>query len=143
MSEVVVENALSLSNLSYVVCRTTHEERSFRHTVGNSAVGYKIVVEQRGSIFMRKGMFIDEIYWASDLLHMRFLGPTVYPQEQYSVKVCCWDNGYPPREGEFALAPGAYRFPSLPASKDAIWRIEFEGCVVYHAQIPSVSGLVV
>jgi ssDNA thymidine ADP-ribosyltransferase, DarT len=142
MSEVVVADALSLSNLAFVVCRTTHEERSFRHAVGNSAVGFKIIVEQRGSIFMRRGMFIDEIYWASNLLHIRFHGPTVYPQERYSVKVCCWDDGCPPQGGEFALAPGAYHFPSLPASREAIWRIELEGCVVYHAPIPSVSGLV-
>jgi hypothetical protein len=51
--------------------------------------------------------------------------------------------GAPPRVGYFELAPGSYRFPSLPASDKAIWRIEIEDCVVYHAPIPSMSGLVV
>jgi hypothetical protein len=141
MSEVVVSETLSLSNLSCVVCRTTHDERTFRHALGKYCI--PVIVEQKGSIFMKWGMFIDEIYWASNLLHLKFHGPTVHPQERYSVRVFCWDGDAPPREGQFELTPGTYRFPSLPASKNAIWRIELEGCVAYHAQIPSVSGLVV
>ncbi|MEX2036478.1 MAG: hypothetical protein WEA28_14930, partial [Xanthobacteraceae bacterium] len=57
------------------------------------------------------------------------------------IKVVCWDQGAR-REGNFSAAPGTYRFTSLPASKDAISRVEIEGCVMYHAGIPSVSGLV-
>ena len=90
---------------------------------------------------MRRGMFIDEIYWASDLLNIRFHGPTGFTKETYKVKVVCWDNNKQ-REGNFLLAPGGYRFPSIPASKDAIWKIEIEDCLVYFAPIPSTSGLV-
>jgi len=140
MSEVVVSGSLPLSNLCYVICRTTHEERTLRYALGQS-VGVKIIVEQKGAIFMRKGLFIDEIYWEADMLHMRFHGPTVSPKEKYAIKVICWGVG-DRREGDFLLAPGIYRFSSLPASKDAIWRIELEGCVVYHASVPSMSGLV-
>jgi hypothetical protein len=70
----------------------------------------KLIVEQKGSIFMRRGMFIDEIYWASNLLHMRFHGPTDFTKDKYAIKVCCWDNGSS-REATFLLAPGRYRFP--------------------------------
>jgi hypothetical protein len=75
MSEAVVSDALSLASLSYVICRTTHEERILRHALSGLAAP-KIIVEQRGSIFMRRGMFIDEIYWASNLLNIQFHGPT-------------------------------------------------------------------
>ena len=90
---------------------------------------------------MRRGMFIDEIYWASDLLNIQFHGPTGFTKDAYKVKVTCWDNNTP-REGNFTLAPGGYRFPSIPASKDAVWKIEIEDCLVYFAPIPSTSGLV-
>jgi ssDNA thymidine ADP-ribosyltransferase, DarT len=142
MSEVVVSESLALSNLSYVICRTTHEERTFRYALGKGVAPPKIIVEQKGSIFMRRGMFIDEIYWSSNLLHVQFHGPTVFPKEKYAMKVLCWDRGTV-RQEDFLVAPGRYHFPTLPASKDAIWRIELEGCVVYHAPIPSMSGLVV
>ncbi len=142
MSEVVVSDALSLSNLSLVICRTTHEERSLRYAIGTGSVP-RLIVEQKGSIFMKRGMFVDEIYWSSNLLHLKFHGPTDYPQPAYSLKVCCWDGGAPPRERAFELAPGRYRFPTLRASEKAIWRIELEGCVVHHAPIPSMSGLVI
>jgi ssDNA thymidine ADP-ribosyltransferase, DarT len=141
MSEVVVANTLPLSNLSFIVCRTTHEERTLRHAVGDMA-GLKVIVEQKGSIFMRRGIFIDEIYWDSRLLNLRFHGPVVYPQNSYSVTIHCSDVGVAPRTGHYGLSPGSYRFPALPASEKAIWRIEIEGCVVYHAPIPSTSGLV-
>jgi hypothetical protein len=140
MSEVVVTNALPLSGLSYVICRTPHEERTLRHALGNYSPP-KIIVEQKGSIFMRRGMFVDEIYWQSNLLNMRFHGPTGYTKEKYGIKVICWDGG-PPQEKNYVAAPGIYHFPGIAASKEAIWRVELEGCVVYHAQAPSTSGLV-
>jgi ssDNA thymidine ADP-ribosyltransferase DarT-like protein len=53
MSEVVVSDELSLSNLSFVICRTTHEERSLRYVIGNSSVP-RIVVEQKGASLYEK-----------------------------------------------------------------------------------------
>jgi hypothetical protein len=140
MSEVVVQNALPLDHLSYVICRTPHEERTLRYALGNHA-SPKIIVEQRGSIFMRRGMFVDEVYWQSNLLNMRFHGPTGYTKEKYVIKVVCWD-GATQNEKSYLAAPGIYHFPGIEASKDAIWRIEIEGCVVYHAPAPSISGLI-
>lgn len=140
MSEVVVETTLPLSDLSCVICRTPHEERTFRHALGNLQLP-KITVEQQGSIFMRRGIFIDEIYWKDNELNLRFHGPTGFTKETYSIKVTCWDAGRK-QEGNYNCAPGRYRFPGLPASKDAVWQVEIEGCVVYHATIPSMSGLV-
>jgi hypothetical protein len=141
MSEVVVANSLSLSHLSCVICRTTHEERTLRYLLGTK-VPPKIMVEQRGSVFMRQAMFIDEIYWADDFLHLQFHGPAKYPKQQYSLAVSYFDQGAT-KDGRFLAEAGVkYRFPTLPASRDAVWRVELEGCIAYHAQVPSVSGLV-
>jgi hypothetical protein len=137
MSEVVVEDQLSLSHLSCVICRTVHEERTLRYALGNQILP-TILVEQKGSIFMRRGMFVDEVFWASGNLHLKFHGPTVFPKDRYAMKVICWDGGVQ-REGNFQIAPGYYRFTSMPASEDAIWQIELEGCVIYRAEIPSMS----
>jgi hypothetical protein len=141
MSEVVVTDELSLSNLSFVICRTTHEERSLRYAIENSNIP-RIIVEQKGSIFMKRGMFIDEISWSSGQLLFKFHEPTDSPQTSYSLKVCCWDHDASAWEKTFAVASGRYRL-KLPVSEKAIWRIELENCVVYHAPVPSTSGLVV
>jgi hypothetical protein len=140
MSEVVVKDWLPLSSLSFVICRTTHEERTLRHALGKHHAP-NTIVEQKGAIFVRWGMFIDEIYWASDRLYLKFHGPSKYTKDQYRMRVVCWDRGTQ-RDENFLVKPGYYRLESLPASKDAIWRIELEGCVVYHAPVPSMSGLV-
>ncbi|MBI1204388.1 MAG: DUF4433 domain-containing protein [Rhodopseudomonas sp.] len=140
MSEVVAKNALPLTDLSYVICRTPHEERTLRYLLGTHNCP-SIIVEQKGSVFMRRGIFVDEIYWSSDLLRMRFHAPTVYPKDKYTVTITCWDGGNPKTQS-WELAPSLYNFPSLRASKDAIWKIEIEGCMVYHDRVPSLSGLV-
>jgi ssDNA thymidine ADP-ribosyltransferase, DarT len=140
MSEVVVKGALSLVNLSCVVCRTIHEERTLRYFLGNIHPP-RTIVEQRGSIFMRRGIFIDEIYWLSSVLYLKFHGPTGFTKEKYSVAISCRDGNIE-RTKNYSLEPGKYRFPDLHASKNAVWRIEIEGCIAYHAAAPATSGLV-
>jgi hypothetical protein len=90
-----------------------------------------------------RGRFIDEIYLSSGLLHLKFHGPTKYAKDEYSLKVIC-NDGTKVQEGRFTAKAGVtYRFPSFQVPADSIWRIELEGCIVYQAQVPSVSGLVV
>lgn len=141
MSEVVVKKSLSLSSLSYIICRTTHDERSLRYALGTRPAP-KIIVEQRGSSFFRWAIFIDEIYWLDNQMHMKFHGPTGFSKETYSVSVTCME-GNSIRHDQFDLKPGKYRFQSIPASKNAVWKIDIEGCLAYFAPVPSMSGLVV
>jgi len=141
MSEVVVKRELALSSLSCVICRTIHEERTLRYALKDT-IAPRIIVEQRGSIFMRRGMFIDEIYWFSGMLHIKFHGPTDYTKDRYSVKVTCRD-GRSKDARNYMLQPGNYHFADLRASADAIWKIELESCVAYEGSVPSRTGLVV
>jgi len=141
MSEVVVPTSLSLNNLSCVICRTTHEERTLRHLLGGNAAP-NIMVEQRGSFFMRRGMFMDEVFWSAGRLNFQFHGPTVYAKDNYNLRVVCHDRGKT-REACFTVKGAKrYHISSMPASKDAVWEIYLENCIVYHAQAPSVAGLV-
>jgi hypothetical protein len=141
MSEVVVGGALSLANLSCVICRTTHEERTLRHLLGTQTCP-RIIVEQGGAIFMRRGMFIDEIYWSSNFLHVRFHGPTGFIKDQYGLQITC-NDGQKTSGGRYLARAGVtYRLSNLPASRDAVWQIYLEDCIVYYGQVPSVSGLV-
>jgi hypothetical protein len=142
MSEVVVGGQLPFSKLSYIVCRTIHEERTLRHLLGTTFAP-RVIVEQRGSIFMRRGIFIDEIYLEEGMMHLKFHGPTGFTKETYAIKVICHDRGTV-TDGLYSVNPGiSYRFAGLQASAAAIWRIEFEGCLAYNGPIPSISGLVV
>jgi hypothetical protein len=93
MSEAVVSGILPLSYLSYVICRTIHEERTLRHALG-SFPSPKTIVEQRGSIFMRRGIFIDEIYWASDLLKHPISRTDGFHEEQLQRQSYVLGQGY-------------------------------------------------
>jgi hypothetical protein len=139
MSEVVVQKRLSLESLSYVICRTIHEERTLRHALAGQILP-KIIVEQKGSTFMRKEMFIDEIYWENGFMHLNFHWPK-HIKDNYRLVVTCIDNGRK-RTGSYQLKPGLYRFADFSASRDAVWYVEIEECMVYRAKIPSTSGLI-
>ena len=141
MSEVVVWDHLDLSSLSRVICRTTQEERTLRHLLAGVRQLPKIAVEQKGAVFMRRGMFIDEIYWENDLLYLKFHGPVGFTRDKYSLVVHCSEPGIT-RTKRYCVAPGRYRLADLAARSDAVWRVELEDCVVYEAEAPSVSGLV-
>ncbi|CAN5116295.1 hypothetical protein BH10PSE7_BH10PSE7_30620 [soil metagenome] len=142
MSEVVVQKSLSLhDNLACIICRTTHEERTLRYALGNTHPPKKIIVEQRVSTFFRRGIFIDEIYWHANEMHMRFHGPVDCVKDTYEVGLVCMDNSVSRRK-QYDLKPGKYRFPDLSASPNALWRVNIEGCILYEAPIPSAAGLV-
>jgi hypothetical protein len=142
MSEVVVSRELALAKISCIVCRTIHEERTLRYML-NETIPHRTIIEQRGSIFMRRGIFIDEIYWAAGMMHLKFNGPIGFTKETYVVNVICHDQGTV-TQGRYSVSPGiSYRFARLQASAAAVWRIEFEGCLAYNGPIPSTSGLVV
>lgn len=140
MSEVVVADSLPLTNLSYVICRTIHEERTLRHAIKGLAAP-SIIVEQKGSIFMRRGIFLDEVYWSDDMLHISFHHPTSAAKATYQTRVTREDaNGT--KSETYQLEPKRYRFPALKGTRDAIWTVEIEDCLVYRASAPSASGVI-
>jgi hypothetical protein len=140
MSEVVVQNELPLSDSTRIMCRTTHEERTLRFLLGGS-FDRRIAVEQKGSIFFRRGMFIDEIYWQDGHLYLSFHPAIEHIKEKYELKITCNDQGVL-RERTYLTPHGKYCISDLRASKDAIWRIDLERCIVYHSTVPSVSGII-
>jgi ssDNA thymidine ADP-ribosyltransferase, DarT len=91
MSEVVVKGELSLDCVSSIVCRTIHEERMLKDILG-ADVPPTLTVEQRRGVFVRKGIFIDEIFWETGNLIFSFHGPLISPKPSYSIKVTCSVN---------------------------------------------------
>ena len=140
MSEVVVKKCVDLGFLSRIICRTVHEERTLRRTLGDPNEK-RIVVEQKGAVFMRRGIFVDEIYWKDNLLYIAFHGPMDSRQETYELRITCLDKAIA-RQKVYNVGPGRYKCVGLEASKDANWRVEIERCLVYDFVAPSVSGLV-
>ena len=62
MAEVVFDRPLPVDLLTTVVCRTSHELETLKSFVPAGAVARPMVVEQNGSIFMRREIYVDEIY---------------------------------------------------------------------------------
>ena len=92
---------------------------------------------------MRRGIFIDEIYWSDGMMHLKFHGPTDFTRDNYKLNVTLSDRGVV-NGGSYSVKPWVtYRFGGLRTSANAIWRIELEECLAYYGPIPSTSGLVV
>ena len=115
MSEVVVSGKLPLSDSTRIMCRTIHEERTLRFLLGGTT-DRRIAVEQKGSIFFRRGMFIDEIYWQDEFLHLSFHPAIEYVKEKYELKIVCIDRGVI-KERTYSTPHGKYRIMDLRASK--------------------------
>lgn len=141
MSEVVVRDRLSLEFLDAVICRTIHEERTLRHRLALAGLlPPPIRVEQRGSVFMRKGILIDEVYMKERLLHFRFREPVSGVQDDYEVEVACLSSQ---KVNNFRLKAGGYRVRQILADDpNAIWRITIEGCVAYEGPVPKDVNVV-
>jgi hypothetical protein len=139
MSEVVVHEALDLSLLSRIVCRTSHELRTFEHLLEELGVAPpKIIIEQRGSIFMRMGIFLDEVYALDGDFYFKFHAPTKSPQPEYKVRISKVGEGW---ERIYSLrAEQLWRIQKASAMPDTVWRIEVEGCLAYLGKVPDAPA---
>jgi hypothetical protein len=134
MSEVVVRGALDLAQLSSAVCRTPHEARTLEHMLRDLGVpAPKIMIEQRRSIFVRNGIFLDNVYAVDGDLVFKFHPPTVSPQAEYEVVIRkvgeAWSKKY-------KLKAQAWRVEGASAKPNTIWEIEIEGCLAYRGRVP-------
>ena len=144
MSEVVVPDFLPLTSLSAVICRTTHEARMFGYLLDKSRLSHpNIRVEQRGSIFFRKAIFIDELSIIGGVLNLKFHSPVYHSKENYDITVRVFEGNGSSRVGSFRVPNGAWSFPTLKVRSDAIWQITIEGCLAYEGPVPSSVGLIV
>jgi hypothetical protein len=133
MSEVVVPQRLDLVPLSYVVCRTIHEERYLRRLLGPGSWPYNFVVEKGGSIFFRWAILITEIYTRNGELYLEFSSPRYGTKPTYEVRITCGDQ-----QQLFEVAPPRGRFPTIVnPDPHAIWKIEIEGCTAYEGIVPA------
>ena len=136
MAEVVVSRSLSLEHLRAVVCRTVHEESMLKHMLRGMDINqYRFAVERRGSVFIKRGIYITEIYTRNGNLHFNFTSPAAAPKERYSVNVRCGAMSC-----NFDLAPKRSRIPQITNhDPDAVWRVEIEGCVAFEGPVATAD----
>lgn len=138
MSEVVVRNALDLSKLSSVICRTPHEARTLEHMLRTRGVAApKILIEQRGGIFFRRGIFLDQVYTVDGALIFKFHPPTVSPQPEYEVKLTKVGEEW---SSTLNLKASAWRIRGVDAKPETVWQIEIDGCLAYLGKVPSAPA---
>lgn len=143
MSEVIIPDFLPLTYLSSVVCRTTHEERMFRHLLDRYSLTQPVIkVAQSGSVFFKTGIFIDEMSIIDRTLHICFHAPTKAIKESYCVTVNVRARSGLSKTGTWNIANGRWSFPALKSDPDSIWQIIIEGCTAYEGPVPSNHGLI-
>jgi hypothetical protein len=135
MSEVVVKGGLDLAHLSRVVCRTQHELRTLEHLLNEAGVeSPELLVEQRRSVFMRMGIFLDELYAEEGDLLFKFHAPIKSPRPKYDLKITKENQAW---VREYSLEPDKrWRIRSAGADAETVWRIEIEGCAAYLGTLP-------
>jgi hypothetical protein len=139
MSEVVVPERLPFDALRCVVCRTIHEERYLRWLLGPGSWNFTILVETSGSIFVRRGMSIGEIYTQGGELHFQFNSPVSSPQESYEVIVSCGKRWL---RYDLKPSPAQWRIPDLiNADPNAVWKVEIEGCTAFEGPVPTTGPI--
>jgi len=133
MSEVVVRDQLDLQQLAYVVCRTQHEARSLEYVLHKEGIDTSnVIVEQHGSVFMRKGIFLDEIYTMDGELFFKFHAPVKAAREKYDVRIT--KIGHWTRS--FSLEATKWRISDADSRPDTVWQVDIEGCLAYVGTIP-------
>lgn len=138
MSEVVVPGSLSLQNLTYVVCRTIHEERYLKRLLGPGNWNYNFAVEKGGSVFFRRGMFIRELYTQNGELHFEFGSPVSATKPVYEVVISCGVA-----RARYEVSPSRWRIPGIVnPDPDAVWKIEIEGCTAYEGVVPAAGPVI-
>jgi hypothetical protein len=137
MAEVVFDRPLPLDLLSAVVCRTSHELEMLKTFIPAGTAQRHMVVEQNGSIFMRREIYVDEIYTKDGNIYLSLTN---------------WSGGDPKVtyrlssvertiQGELA-AKKVYFTGFEIANPDTVWTLEIEGCLAFRGRIPSASGIV-
>lgn len=132
MSEVVVDERLSLEHLKAVFCRTIYEARTLRHLIGEREGYPRIIVEQGRNLFFHRAIYLDEVYRRDGVLSFKFHPPSTGIKEKYDVVVRC-----EAMEFRYQLSAGSWRIPALVNyDPEAVWEILIEGCLAYKAKIP-------
>jgi hypothetical protein len=140
MAEVVIRDELPLDTLRAVICRTVHESETLKFSLKDMGSRTPdIFIERYGGVFFRRGIFIDEIYSKSGMLHLNFHNSMVSPQQDYDIAVYSETQRWAGR-----LAAGRWKFSSLRATeRDEVWTVAIEGCVAYSAPVPTEENMVV
>jgi hypothetical protein len=139
MAEVVTDHAIPLSMLNAVICRTQHELATLRTLLSEAGVQNVPVlsVEKFNSLFMRKQIYISELYCSSGTIYLSITSP-----------VAGWGNfSFRIYSNEFDVS-GTFATPRMRLSSHTatnpttVWTIEIEGCLAYHGPIPWAGGVV-
>lgn len=95
-----------------------------------------MAVEQNGSMFMRKEIYLDEIYTKDGHIHVGLTNFGLGPNVAYRLS-----SAERTEDGQIT-ARRSYFSTFTVANPNTIWTLEIEGCLAYRGRIPSASGVV-
>lgn len=137
MSEVVVQNELTLDVCHGLVVRTDFDRRSLQYALSGLNAP-KIFLDQAGAIFFKRGICLSELTPIRDGLIFSFTGPIASPQENYKVEI---------QQGEFVKSysvSSSKRWKvSTGETSDVPVKIYIEDCLAFEGLLPSTITTVV
>jgi hypothetical protein len=138
MSEVVVPDAVPISMINAVICRTVHDLASLRHELAGVAVGVPLMVEGETAIFQKKNIFVRELYCDHGQVHLTLTAPESGSIAGVKVRLVSDEQDWTAHIDTTRFVVGDF----IANSPDTVWTIEIEDCVAYRAQIPWHSGVI-
>jgi hypothetical protein len=142
MSEVMVPGQLPLDgNLSVIYFRTPYERETFRYLLELEGIECpsKLSIENiTGSVFMRWGMYINEMNYVDDKLMIEFKLPNRYqpPDGCYRIQI---EQSTPMGQLTFdkriRLSSNSLRVRNFRPVDDSVWRIEVEDVSAFHGKL--------
>jgi len=138
MAEVVADHAIPVSMAKSVICRTPHELATLKAGLGKRLGKPPIVVEKQNSLFMRRQIYISEIFCERGHIHISITTSVHAGSAPVSYRIYSSES-----EQSGFLPSSRVRFNGFKAvDPNTVWTVELEGCVAYRAPIPWSDQLV-
>jgi hypothetical protein len=150
MAEVMVPDGLPLvPDLKAIFFRTRWDLETFRYQLQTKDIAcpWRVQVEQvTNSLYMHQGLYIIDLDFLGEKLHIRFHLPVDYrPNEgTYKVRIGQFIQGTLQRTFDKAidLQSGSLIITGFLPDNQAVWKIELEEVLAFEGQLPHAQSQV-
>jgi hypothetical protein len=150
MAEVMVPQRLPLKDhLKAIFFRTRWDLETFRYLLQQAGTAFegKVQIEQvTNSLYMHLGLYIIDLDFLEDTLHIRFHLPVDYSPKDgnYKVKIEQSVVGLTGRtyDKAISLRGGLLAISNFHREASAIWRITLEEVLAFHGPLPHTQSQV-
>lgn len=139
MAEAVVRDRLPLNSCQAILVRNEYDRRTLLHLTGRAADAEpKCFLDQRGGVFFKRGMYLQEATLLDGTLLFSFSGPNTAPMATYSV--CITHGDFHER---YDLASVTRWKVNTGGASHIPVHIDIENCLAFYGCLPAGNSAVV